>query len=244
MNRFSKMPERKKALKIIKCILRQDDSFTPAMIKRFIDWIQMDEFELQMKVRQARTFSTEETCKILKCSKQTAFRLLQEKRIKARYVNGNRRHGYEGSSLMALILGITDKRLHECRRQRSKKRGTPLSTLGEGLSTTPNRYNLKRVSRTTIDLICAVFRGYQKCFSEEVLVYVITLMFDDMWRFSIPKRLFSVLTREETCKALNLGTSAVQALVRQRKILKIPGCGKRALGYSGPSVWKCLLERQ
>ena len=68
MNRFSKMPERKKALKIIKCILRQDDSFTPAMIKRFIDWIQMDEFEFQMKVRHACTISTKKTCKILNCS--------------------------------------------------------------------------------------------------------------------------------------------------------------------------------
>ncbi|MCQ2396054.1 MAG: hypothetical protein MJ249_17380, partial [Kiritimatiellae bacterium] len=90
----------------------------------------------------------------------------------------------------------------------------------------------------------AVLRGYQECFSEEVLVYVTAMMFDDMRRFSIPDRFYRILNRQETCRALNLGNSAVQALVRQRKVLKIIGCGKRALGYSGPSVWKCLLERQ
>ena len=243
MNNFSKMPERKKALKIIKCILRQDDSFTPAMIKRFIDWIQMDEFEFQMKVRHACTISTKKTCKILHCSERTAFRLFKEKRINAMCVTGTRRNGYWGCSLFNLVSGSTDKALRERLRQRSKKRGTPYSKLGKQLSA-PNRYNLKRVSRTTVNLICAVFRGYKECFSDEVLILVIAMMFDDMWRFSIPNRFYRILSRKETCQALNLGSTAVQALVRQRKVLKIIGCGKRALGYSGPSVWKYLLERQ
>ena len=229
-------------LKLIRFILKQDHDLNALMRRRFVSWLQLDDFAFKAAFQWYRILSTKETCKILKCTRSSADRLCACERIFASSLPGYKRHGYYGPSILALITGETDLTIlkQKIRQQNRRRKAVPTYIPPE--APPPNRYYLKSVNERTISLLDAVL-GRMHDFDRTVSNLLITALRDNPWRFSIPQKFLCVLKKQEACKVLGCKASTLHALVRSRKILPVIGSGKRALGYSGPSVWKLLLER-
>lgn len=223
-------------INIIRCILKQEECMTPPMIRRFIDWIQMSEHQHRMNVSQDRVMSVAATCALLKCSPSTAARLREAGRIFMVCGSGSRGIGYRGREVMQLITGLADR----AKFLQSKRKLRRAAAIREDVGA--NRYRIRQVSAKTIFLIEMVL-SQESDYNPDVALEVIKLLQHDIWRFSIPKDFYCVLTRSEICRKLDCGISTVTRLVHAGKILPIIGCGERAMGYSGPSAWQYLLER-
>lgn len=212
------------------------------MVKQFLTWVELGETSFSLHVLQQRVLLPKEVARILKCSKRTVARLGDENRIYGFASSGNKRHGYWGNSVIDLITGKTDAHLRELKRHRILSKGSKPSDVGLP-PLVPNQHKLKTISNRAILLLKDNFYRFSGCYDQTVLDQLLEMLRHELWRFSIPKRFFCILTQEEVCKKLSCSPSKVKRLVRSRKILPIRGCGNRALGYSGPSVWKLLLEQ-
>ena len=227
---------------IVRCILVHEECMTPQMVKRFLDWIELREIAFSAQVLHQHVFVPKQVARILNCSERTVARLGDQNRIQGIALSGKKRHGYWGDSVFDLVTGKTDAHLRELKRHRALSRGSKPADVGL-TPLAPNQYKLKTISNRAILLLKDTFYRFDGCYDQRVLDQLLAMLQHELWRFSIPRRFFCILTQEEVCKKLSCSPSKVKRLIRARKILPIQGYGNRALGYSGPSVWKFLLER-
>jgi len=234
---------KKESIELIRLILKQDKFATPLLRKRLTSWLQMRIHELNCNVIYHRVMSTDEVCALLKCSVHTADRLMNQRRLCSFLSSGTRRMGFWGESIISFMIGDTDKRIREIHRQRGLKRGLTIQKEKSSLPVPLRSYKIQSLSERTIKLILAVL-WQDEDYDSEVAEAVFEMLEKTPWRFSIPKRFFCLMKHKEVCSVLKLQSTAVNSLIRERKILPIIGSGDRAMGYSGLSVWKLLLERQ